>query len=100
MNITLVVCAIISGICVIVTTVVAWVALKQTSRVAVSFTGTPVDKKDFEQHLREYKDNNFMVWQKMEKDSDKHEQRVANIEAGVASVEAKMDMLIQFLNKK
>jgi hypothetical protein len=46
----------LSMICVVITTALAWVAIYRRNKTEVSFTGTPVDKKEFERHQRENKD--------------------------------------------
>jgi len=39
---------VVSVVCVIIMTVLAWVTLYRRNRTEVSFTGTPVDKKEFD----------------------------------------------------
>lgn len=44
---------VVGMICVVICTILAWVTLTKTTRTEVSFTGTPVDKKEFEKHVAE-----------------------------------------------
>ncbi len=48
MNSLQLVSAFLSPICLVITTVLAWVVIYRKQRTEVSFTGEPVDKKDFE----------------------------------------------------
>jgi hypothetical protein len=73
--------AVISPICLIITTVLAWVVLYRTNKVQVSFTGTPVDKADFDRALQENKTVHEQLFAK-----------VGGVERGVESrLTAKLD---------
>jgi hypothetical protein len=51
---TLQICSIVvSGICVIITTCLAWIMMFRKSQTEVTFSGTPVDKKEFERHVEQ-----------------------------------------------
>ncbi len=62
MNTLQTVSTILSMLCLVITTVLAWVMLTRTSKTEVSFTGTPVDKKEFEKHQRENKDEHEKIF--------------------------------------
>jgi hypothetical protein len=55
MNTLQTVSTILSMLCLVITTVLAWLMLTRTSKTEVSFTGTPMDKKEFERHEQENK---------------------------------------------
>jgi hypothetical protein len=46
MNILQIVSIALSMVCVVITTILAWVAISKAQKVQVTFAGTPVDKKD------------------------------------------------------
>lgn len=45
----------VSMVCVIITTVLAWIMLNKRTQTEVSFTGVPVDKSDFDTTVKEIK---------------------------------------------
>jgi hypothetical protein len=51
MNSLQIVSIVLSMICVVITTILAWVAIAKAQKVQVTFAGTPVDKKEFEKHV-------------------------------------------------
>lgn len=62
-----IVSTVLSMLCVTITTVLAWVMLNKTSKTEVTFTGTPVDKKEFDKYERENKDEHERIFSKLEK---------------------------------
>jgi hypothetical protein len=46
MNILQIISIALSMVCVVITTILAWVAIAKAQKVQVTFAGTPVDKKD------------------------------------------------------
>ena len=78
---------------------VAIVAVAKINRVEVSFTGTPVDKKDFDAHVLKYETNNHAVWAKMEKDRMECAKANADLGASIKGIDSKTDMIIQFLKR-
>jgi hypothetical protein len=95
-------------ICLVITTVLAWVMLNKTTRTEVTFTGTPVDKKEFEKHQRENKDEHEKIFAKF----DAMHSRINPIEGAICALreaseihtarlvqmEAKIDRLIERTN--
>ena len=82
-------------ICVVITTVLAWVAIAKAQKVQVTFAGTPVDKKEFEAGLAAHKEKidrleaqNEKVWTKMEADRVEGKDRMAQIEGDLKAVRA------------
>ena len=65
MNILQVVSIVVSGLCVIITTCLAWVMIYRVNRTEVTFTGTPVDKKDFEKLQQENKEEHDKIFRTM-----------------------------------
>jgi len=61
MNILQIASTALNMLCLVITTVLAWVMLNRTSRTEVSFTAVPVDKRDFERHQRENKDEHERI---------------------------------------
>lgn len=55
MNILQIISTALDMLCLVITTVLAWVMLNKTNRTEVSFSGTPVDKKEFEKYERDNK---------------------------------------------
>lgn len=55
MNLLQIFSTVLDMICLVITTVLAWVMLNRRNKTEVSFTGTPLDKRDFEKHERENK---------------------------------------------
>lgn len=53
-------------ICVVITTALAWVMLNKTNKTEVTFTGVPVDKKDFERHQRDNKEEHDRIFAKFD----------------------------------
>ena len=66
MDTLLIISTALSMICLVITTALAWVMLNKTSRTEVSFTGVPVDKKDFEKHQRENRDEHDRIFAKLD----------------------------------
>jgi uncharacterized protein HemY len=58
--------AAISMICTIIMVVLAWVMMYRVNRTEVSFTGTPVDKKEFERLQRENRDEHEKIFLKFD----------------------------------
>ena len=93
---------ILSGICLIITTVLAWVMLYRVNKTEVSFTGTPVDKKEFERALAEkqieiewLREENTKVWVKMETDHKESLKAVSMVEGDLKAARATIDMINQ-----
>jgi hypothetical protein len=100
----------LSMICMIITTVLAWATIYRTNKTEVTFTGTPVDKKEFEKHERENKDEHDRFLVKIEK----LHQRINPIEAEIfalrqagelnstrlVQMDGKIDRLIERTNKE
>lgn len=74
----------LSMICMIITTVLAWATIYRTNKTEITFSGTPVDKKDFEKHLRENKEDHDLLFARLE-----------NIHARINPIEAGMSALRQ-----
>jgi hypothetical protein len=74
MNTLQVISIALSMVCVVITTVLAWVAIARAQKVQVTFAGTPVDKKEFE---REAQDNR--------QEHDKIVSRIGGVERGMES---------------
>jgi hypothetical protein len=56
---------VVSVVCVIIMTVLAWVTLYRRNRTEVSFTGTPVDKKEFDKHVEENRGEHERIFAKL-----------------------------------
>jgi hypothetical protein len=50
----------------IITVVLAWVMIYRVNKTEVSFTGTPVDKKEFEKHQFENKEEHNKIFAKLD----------------------------------
>jgi hypothetical protein len=55
----------LSMICVVITTILAWVAIAKAQKVQVTFAGTPVDKKEFEKLEQENKEEHERLFSKI-----------------------------------
>jgi hypothetical protein len=55
----------VSTVCVIICTVLAWINLTKTTKTEVSFTGTPTDKKEFDQLVAENKQTHDQLFAKI-----------------------------------
>ena len=74
----------VSMICVVITTVLAWVAIAKAQKVQVTFAGTPVDKKEFDKEVQENKEEHDRIFAKL-----------GGLERGVESrLNAKIDAVI------
>jgi len=56
----------VSMICTVIMAVIAWVMMYRVNKTEVTFTGTPVDKKEFEKHERENRDEHEKIFAKFE----------------------------------
>ena len=56
---------IVSVICVIIMTVLAWVTIYRVNKTEVTFTGTPVDQKVFDRHVEENKGEHDRIFAKL-----------------------------------
>ncbi len=56
---------VVSVVCVIIMTVLAWVALYRGNKTEVTFTGTPVDQKIFDKHVAENKGEHDRIFAKL-----------------------------------
>jgi hypothetical protein len=65
MNTLEIVNSVVTMICLIITAIIAWVAIYRRNRVDVSFSGVPLDKKEFEKHQRENKDEHEKIFAKL-----------------------------------
>ncbi len=74
----------VSMICVVITTILAWVAIAKAQKVQVTFAGTPVDKKEFDKEVQENKEEHDRIFAKL-----------GGLERGVESrLNAKIDAVI------
>ena len=55
MNILQIISLVVSMISAVLTSIFAWVMIYRVNKTEVSFSGTPVDKKEFERHVSENK---------------------------------------------
>ena len=55
----------LSMICVVITTILAWVAIAKAQKVQVTFAGTPVDKKEFDRQVQENKEEHDRIFSKL-----------------------------------
>jgi hypothetical protein len=62
MNTLQIVSIALSMICVVITTVLAWIAIAKAQKVQVTFAGTPVDKKDFDRQTQENKEEHDKIF--------------------------------------
>jgi hypothetical protein len=53
---------VLNMLCLVITTVLAWLMLTRTAKTEVSFTGVPIDKKEFERHQRDNKDEHEKIF--------------------------------------
>jgi len=98
----------LSMVCLIITTVLAWVTIYRTNRTEVTFTGIPVDKKDFEKHQRENKDEHDRFFAKLESlhfrinpieaEISGLRQASENNTTRLVQLDAKLDRLIERIN--
>jgi hypothetical protein len=65
MNTLQIVSIAVSMICVVVTTILAWVAIAKAQKVQVTFAGTPVDKKEFDRQVQENKEEHDRIFSKL-----------------------------------
>ncbi len=65
MNTLQIVSIALSMICVVITTVLAWVAIAKAQKVQVTFAGTPVDKKEFDKEVQENKEEHDRIFAKL-----------------------------------
>jgi hypothetical protein len=65
MNILQIVSIALSMICVVITTILAWVAIAKAQKVQVTFAGTPVDKKDFDRQVQENKEEHDKIFARL-----------------------------------
>jgi hypothetical protein len=83
MNTLQIVSIALSMICVVITTILAWVAIAKAQKVQVTFAGTPLDKKEFERHQQDNKEEHDKLFAKL-----------GGIERGVESrLNAKLDAM-------
>jgi TolA-binding protein len=92
-------------ICLVITTVLAWVMLNKTNKTEVSFMGVPLDKRDFEKHEREDKEEHNKIFARL----DAMQARINPLEGEIRAmreaseinnnrllqIDAKMDRLIE-----
>ncbi len=65
MNSLQIISIIVSTVCVVICTVLAWITLTKTTKTEVTFTGTPTDKKDFDKHVAENKQAHEQLFAKI-----------------------------------
>jgi hypothetical protein len=65
MNTLQIVSIALSMICVVITTILAWVAIAKAQKVQVTFAGTPVDKKEFDRQVQENKEEHDRIFSKL-----------------------------------
>ena len=65
MNELQIVSIVVSGVCVIITTCLAWIMIYRVNRTEVSFTGTPVDKKEFDRHVHANAEEHVRIFSKI-----------------------------------
>lgn len=95
----------LSMVCLVITTVLAWVRIYHANKTEVTFTGTPVDKKDFEKHQRENKDEHDRFFARLESlhgrinpieaEIGALRQASENNTARLVQLDAKLDRLIE-----
>ena len=99
MNTLSIISTIISAVCVIIMTILAWVTISKVSETRVSFVGTPVDKKEFDKHCEDQKQLEFTTWKKMEEDARKHESAIGILGANVAGLRSATESNTEVLNR-
>ena len=66
MNSLQVISTALSMISTVIMVVLAWVMIYRVNRTEVSFTGTPVDKKEFEKHQEENRQEHERIFAKLD----------------------------------
>ena len=66
MNALQVISTALSMISTVIMVVLAWVMIYRVNRTEVTFTGTPVDKKEFEKHQQENKEEHNRIFAKLD----------------------------------
>lgn len=108
MNTLQIIGIVVSVVVGIITCTLAWIAVRQVSKVQVTFSGTPVDKKDFDAFVNEVRADRHAAWAKMEMDVRGTEATLTRVEKSIGALEAKVDatqtaigvLNINFLNRK
>lgn len=116
MNIFQIISTVMSLLCSVITAILAWVMVYRVNRTEVSFTGTPVDKSEFEKHQQQNQDEHEKIFAKLDEvfaeskhDCDKLHGRINPIEGEICALrqasetntmrlvqmEAKIDRLIE-----
>jgi ABC-type nickel/cobalt efflux system permease component RcnA len=65
MNTLQIISTALSMISTVIMVVLAWVMIYRVNRTEVTFTGTPVDKKEFEKHQQENKEEHDRIFAKL-----------------------------------
>jgi len=90
MNTLQIVSAAISMICTIIMVVIAWVMMYRVNRTEVSFSGTPVDKTEFERHQQENREEHEKIFAKFEAVHD----RINPLESDISALCEASDIYI------
>jgi hypothetical protein len=72
----------VTMICTVIMAVIAWVMVYRVNRTEVSFTGTPVDKKEFEKLQRENRDEHEKIFAKF----DSMHERINPLEGDICAL--------------
>lgn len=60
-----IIASIISALCMVITAILAWVSIYKTNRVEVKFSGTPLDKKEFDQAMTKNEQEHARIFKVM-----------------------------------
>jgi ABC-type nickel/cobalt efflux system permease component RcnA len=66
MNTLQIISTVLSMASTVIMVALAWVMIYRVNRTEVTFTGTPVDKKEFEKHQQENKEEHEKIFAKLE----------------------------------
>jgi len=100
MTLTEVIASIISALCMVITAVLAWVSIYRVNRVNVSFSGEPVDKKDFEKALNENASVHAQIFSKIGGVERGASQSIKDYEAAATESRRKMHDEISAIDRK
>jgi transposase len=99
MNTLQIASTVLSMLCLVITTVLAWVMLNKTNKTEVTFTGTPVDKKEFERHQRENREEHEKIFAKLDATQDRINPIEGDIRALCEASEIHTTRLVQMEGK-
>lgn len=99
MNILQIISTALGMISTVITVVLAWVMIYRVNRTEVSFTGTPVDKKEFEKHEEENREEHARIFAKLDlmaaeykRDREELHGRINPIEGSICALRANSEM--------